>query len=121
MGSTYVIGQEANASTSSVPRYFYGLRRTDDGDLYFVRTDTLSPIDTIVINNEGATDADFQDFTWGQDFFEGRDVYHNVIYDNLNYEQFRWDDRDLYYYLDSNGNLTVRIAQVYSYPDPENA
>jgi hypothetical protein len=43
------------------------------------------------------------------------------VYDNLNYEQFRWDDRDLYYYLDANGNLTIRIAQVYSYPDPENA
>jgi hypothetical protein len=120
MGSTYVIGQEVTLDPTT-PRFFYGLRRTDDGELYFVRTDILNPSESIVINNEGSVDQDFQDFVWGQDFFEGRDVFHNKVYDNLKYEQYRWDNKDLYYYLDSNGNLTIRIGQTYTYPDPQNA
>ena len=86
------------------PRYFYALRRTDGGDLYFCRVDQALGQDSVTINNPAAVGDDFTDFSSGADFFEGRDVYHNIVYPNLNYEQMRWDERDLYYYIDDDGN-----------------
>ena len=34
-------------------RYFYGLRRTDDGDLFIAKVDQLKSNDSIQINVEG--------------------------------------------------------------------
>ena len=52
----------------------------------------------------------------GIDFLEGRDVNHDVVYGNLTYEQYRWDNRNLYYYIDDDGQLVVRISEEYLYP-----
>jgi hypothetical protein len=103
------------------PRYFYALRRTDEGTLYFVRTDQLvDNSDSIQINAPGDVNNDFTDFSVGNDFFEGRDVYHNLVYPNLNYEQMRWDDKSVYYYINSNGELVARIGQAYAYTQQDN-
>ena len=39
-------------------RYFYGLRRTDDGELFIAKVDQLSANDSIQINNEGDKNQD---------------------------------------------------------------
>jgi hypothetical protein len=112
-----------NASTEFLggePRFFYGLRRTDEGTLYFVRSDTMFGSDTVQINAPGDANNDFIDFASGSDFFEGRDVYHNLVYPNLTYEQIRWDSRSVYYYINNNGELVARIGAVYSYTQPDN-
>jgi len=116
-----LVGNVPQEVLGNAPRYFYGLRKTADGDLYFVRVDQMSKSDSITINNPGDVNDDFTEFEVGVDFFEGRDVYHNLVYANLNYEQYRWDDRNLYYFMDANGNLIVRIGQKYSYPNSNNA
>ena len=36
---------------------------------------------------------------------------HNLVYENLNYEQFRWDDANLVYYINDEGELVVRVNQ----------
>ena len=41
---------------------------------------------------------------------------HEKVYENLNYEQFKWDNRSLMYYIDDSGNLVVRINEGYTYP-----
>jgi hypothetical protein len=97
-------------------RYFYGLRRTDDGELFIAKVDQLKSNDSIQINVEGDQDQNYEDFDQGQDFFEGRDVNHEKIYANLNYEQFRWDNRNINYYIDDSGNLVARINEGYTYP-----
>ena len=97
-------------------RYLYGLRRTDEGELFLGRSDQLSDTDDIVINNPGFAEDNFTDFEEGQDFYEGRDVYHNLIYKNLNYEQFRWDNRNIYYYVNAEGELVARLNKTYTYP-----
>ena len=97
-------------------RYFYGLRRTDDGELFIAKVDQLKSNDSIQINVEGDQDHNYEDFDQGQDFFEGRDVNHEKIYANLNYEQFRWDNRNINYYIDDSGNLVARINEGYTYP-----
>ena len=99
-----------------VPRYFYGLRRTDNGELYLGKVDQLRADDSINLNNIGATEDNFPDFDVGIDFYEGRDVNHNLVYENLNYEQYRWDGRDMFYYINDAGELVIRINEKYSYP-----
>tara|TARA_X000001036_G_scaffold439930_2_gene493171 strand:- start:37 stop:396 length:360 start_codon:yes stop_codon:yes gene_type:complete len=97
-------------------RFFYGLRRTDDGELYVAKVDQLKSHDSIQINKEGDPAQNYEDFQQGEDFLEGRDVNHARVYTNLNYEQFRWDNRNISYYIDDSGNLVARINEDYTYP-----
>ena len=98
-------------------RFFYGLRRTDEGELFIGKADQMKTTDSITINNPGDPTDNYPNFEQGQDFFEGRDVNHNLVYQNLNYEQFRWDDRNISYYVDSDGELVARINQKYTYDE----
>ena len=61
-------------------RFFYGLRRTDDGELFLAKSDQLKTQDSITINNPGDPTNNYPSFEQGQDFNEGRDVNHNLIY-----------------------------------------
>jgi len=97
-------------------RYFYGLRRTDAGELYLGKVDLMSTSDALQINKPGNPTENYSNFTRGVDFFEGRDVQHTKVYDNLNYEQFRWDGRNILYYIDSDGQLVLRVNEPYTYP-----
>ena len=101
--------------------YFYGLNRNDDNGfltLYKVKTD--SAYDSITIQTP-AVDAPgnriYEDFSPGVDFFEGRDLEHNLVYDNLFYEQYKWDSRNIFYYIDEEGNFSARINSVYNYSE----
>ena len=98
-------------------RYFYGLRRTDSGELFLGKLDQLSLTDTIQINKEGDVVDNFPDFDEGAEFFEGRDSAHNLTYKNLNYEQFKHDDRDIFYYVNSEGELCLRVNEDHTYDD----
>lgn len=115
---TYYVGTTPQDIISSLSgsRYFYGLRRTDDGDLYFVRIDQVLGNDSIEINSPGDPEENFEDFELSVDFYDGRDEDHNLVYENLNYEQYRWDDRSIYYYIDDDGQLVARINAGYTYP-----
>jgi hypothetical protein len=97
-------------------RYFYGLRRTSQGELYLGKIDQLQGNESIEINQSGDPLENYEDFVQGEDFFEGRDVKHQILYDNLNYEQFRWDNRNVLYYIDDEGQLVIRINEDYTYP-----
>jgi hypothetical protein len=97
-------------------RYFYALRRTDEGELYFTRINQLTETATVAINFSGAMEENYNEFAQGLDFFEGRDVHHELVFENLQYEQYRWDDCNLYYFIDDTGNLVVRMYSAYQYP-----
>lgn len=88
-------------------RYFYGLRRTDNGDVFFGKYDQLRS-ESLTINNPGESIDNYNNFEEGQDFFEGRDVNHEIVFDNLNYEQFRWDSRNLTYSINDDGDFIVK-------------
>tara|TARA_B110000503_G_scaffold66683_1_gene104646 strand:- start:2130 stop:2504 length:375 start_codon:yes stop_codon:yes gene_type:complete len=98
-------------------RFFYGLRRTDNGELFIAKADQLKTEDSITINTPGDPTQNYSSFEQGQDFYEGRDVNHDLVYENLNYEQFRWDDRNISYYIDAEGELVARINQKYVYDE----
>jgi hypothetical protein len=99
------------------PRYFYGLRREDDGTLYFTRNDQLTSTSAITLNVAGSNSNNFENFEYGVDFFDGRlATDHSRPYPNLYFDQYRWDNKNCYYYIDqATGQLIVRINQAYTY------
>jgi hypothetical protein len=109
------IGQSPDSESVRHNRFFYGIRRDDDGNLYLARFDSQSGTDTLVINNPGDAVDNWEDFEIGIDFFEGRGLDHELTYANINYEQYRWDDRMLSYYLNSDGELVLKFGNR-SYP-----
>jgi hypothetical protein len=98
-------------------RYFYGLRRTDDGELFVAKMDQMSTTDGVTINKPGDPTNNYPSFEEGQDFYEGRDVNHNLVYKNLNYEQMRWDGRNISYYVNSEGELIARVNHSFTYDE----
>jgi hypothetical protein len=101
---------------SGNPRYFLALRRTEEGTLYFAKIDQINSTDTIQINIPGPNSGNYEDFEYGVDFFDGRAATdHSRPYANLFYDQYRWDDKNIFYYIDSEGGLVVRVNQSYSY------
>ena len=124
---TYYIGGEISLSDilgEGNPRFFYALRRQDDGpttgNLYFTKIDQLSSIDTITLNVPGSTNNNFETFEYGIDFFDGRLASdHSRPYPNLAFDQYRWDGKNCYYYINDNGELVVSINQVYVYSGDE--
>jgi hypothetical protein len=116
---TYYIGNEYNLSDvlgEGNPRFFYGLQRTEDGTLYFYKIDQLRDTDTITLNVPGPNNSNFEQFEYGIDFFDGRlAVDHSRPYPNLVFDQYRWDGKDCYYYVNDNGELVVRVNKVYEY------
>ena len=116
---TYYIGGEANTIDllgPGNPRYFYGLRRTDDGSLYFTKVDQITSTEEITVNVIGPGAGNWENFEWGVDFFDGRlGSDHSRPYPNLYFDQYRWDQRNMYYYINATGQLAVRIGQPYNY------
>jgi hypothetical protein len=120
---TYYVGNEFNLNDilgEGSARYFYALRRQDtgvnDGTLYFDRIDNLSSTDVLTLNVPGNSTNNFENFEYGIDFFDGRlATDHSRPYSNLYFDQYRWDNKNCYYYIDAAGELVVRINQVYTY------
>lgn len=116
---TYYIGNEINEAAllgEGNARFFYALRRTDDGTVYFDKVDQLTSTETITVNVAGPNSGNFEDFEYGVDYFDGRLADdHSRPYPNLYFDQFRWDNQNCYYYINSNGELVVRINQAYVY------
>ena len=119
---TYYIGNEVNLDDvlgAGNPRYFYALRRTDSGDLFFSKIDQLQDTDAITINSPGPNAENFEDFEYGVDYFDGRlPEDHSRPFENLYFDQYRWDGKNCFYYInETTGELVVRINQSYTaYP-----
>tara|TARA_B100000586_G_C19861839_1_gene323185 strand:- start:189 stop:536 length:348 start_codon:yes stop_codon:yes gene_type:complete len=96
-------------------RYFYGLRRTSEGELFISKVDLLELKDGVQVNRPGAVSDNFNDFSRGVDFFDGRDGQHRKNYKNLVYEQYKWDGRNIFYYVNTDGELVLRINEQYTY------
>lgn len=118
---TYFIGNTPEQVASGfIKRYFYGLRRNDDGELFLVRVDQLQGGDenVVVINDLGIEEENFPDFEEGIDFLDGIDTEGNVVYPNLRYPQLKWDGRSLIYYIEQDtGFLVQRISEGYDFPE----
>ena len=114
--STYYLGRSPEDTLGDSPRYWYALRRNNDGELYIVRSDQVLDKEAYQLNIPGPPEENFEDFEPGVDFFDGVDADHELVYENMYYPQYRWDNRSIFYYVDSEGLLVQRINQGYTYP-----
>lgn len=119
---TYYIGNEISLTDllgEGNPRFFYALRRSDpDGTLYFDKIDQIKDTSSVSINVPGNNANNYENFEYGVDFFDGRLAEdHSRPYPNLYFDQYRFDNKNCYYYIDDTGELVVRINQAYTYAD----
>jgi hypothetical protein len=116
---TYYVGGEVSQNDllgTDVPRYFYGLARDDNGTLYFYKIDQIASTSSLVVNAPGASSQNFSEFEYGVDFFDGRLASnHSRPYANLTFDQYRWDNKNIYYYIDTQGNFVASVNQQYTY------
>jgi hypothetical protein len=76
----------------------------------------LQSTESITVNVAGPSAQNFEDFEYGVDYFDGRlEEDHSRPFINLFYDQYRWDGKNMYYYINANGELVVRINQKYNY------
>jgi hypothetical protein len=115
MNNNYYLGNDPYSRLGDTPRFFYGLRKNENGSLFLERSDQLKGADSITINNPGEDTGNYNDFEVGVDFFEGIDINHNPVFDNLKYQQYRWDDRAIFYYVNDDGELVARVNNGYEY------
>lgn len=116
MPSTYYLGTSPDEALGDSPRYWYALRRNEDGELFLLRSDQLKDKDSIELNLPGDPAENFEDFEPGVDYFDGIAEDHEPEYDNLVWVQYRWDNRNMLYYIGPEGRLVQRINQGYTYP-----
>lgn len=120
--TTYYVGNNPDQLIQQLgeARYLYALRRDEQGYLYLYKTDQLAGNDdTFQVNKIGDDPTkDYTDFEFGVDFFDGRLETHEIdpAIENINWEQYRWDSRNIFYYINDNGEFVVRVNQPYDYP-----
>ena len=118
--SYYIGTSPTDVLNGFIKRYFYGLRRNDDGELFLVVLDQLrgGQENVVIVNDLGIAQENYPDFEEGIDFLDGIDLDHEVIYPNLRYAQFKWENRSLLYYIEQDtGFFVQRISEAYDYPD----
>jgi hypothetical protein len=115
--SPHYAGANISEALGENKRWFYALRRTDEGTLYLTRVDQLTSTEAVIINDQGLPENDFEEFEYGVDFFDGRDANdHSRPYLNLHFDQYRWDNQTVYYYINANGEFVVRVnGPAYAY------
>lgn len=116
MANTYYLGTAPEDVLGSTPRYWYGIRKNENGSLFLVKNDNITDSASIDVNEIGDLEDNYNDFEVGVDFYEGINVNHERMFANLKYPQYRWDNRSILYYIDSEGQLVARINQSYTYP-----
>jgi len=116
MAQVFGVGIDRLQETLANNRFFYGLRRTEQGELYMVKSDLLRLEDGVQLNRPGNVDENYNNWSRGEDFFEGRDQQHRKVYPNLVYEQYKWDGRNVFYYVNSEGELVLKVNEAHTYP-----
>jgi hypothetical protein len=115
MTTNYYLGTDPQTRLGDTPRFFYALRKNENGSLFLQRSDQLKTDTSIELNRVGDESGNYTDFEVGVDFFEGIDVNHNAVFENLKYQQYRWDNRPMFYYIDDEGQLVAVVNNGHTY------
>jgi hypothetical protein len=114
-GGTYYIGNSPDTILDAYngSRFFYALRKDENEFLYLTKVDMVLDSTSEIRLNESNPDStkDFQNFEFGVDFFDKRLPNKDDDPDiaNMRYQQYRWDAKNLDYYVNSDGELIVKI------------
>jgi hypothetical protein len=113
--SNYYLGNSPADILGTNPRYFYAIRKNENGSLFLEKNDQLLDTDSIAVNEIGPLEENYNDFEVGIDFFEGVNANHEKVFGNLKYPQYRWDNKSVIYYINEEGELVARINQDYTH------
>lgn len=113
MTTPYVLGKSVEEYNNPTSTYLYALRRTEDGDLYLLKVSETDPDASFKLFGEEVP-ADFEDYQLGDDFFNGRNEDHELVYDtaDVKYEQWKWLNSQQTYYIDADGNFTLSTGNL---------
>lgn len=115
---SYYLGTSPEFLLGSNPaRYFYALRRNNDGELFYVIIDQLKDKSDVEINTPGLVEENFTDFEQGVDYYDGIREDREKEYNNLKWPQLKWGGIPLFYYVNIEGQLVQRANNSYPYPD----
>lgn len=112
-----IIGNEHTLYDGLDNRYFYGIFRNDDGELFLTVVDQTDPTAELTINAPGDPLNNYPGFEEGIDYFEGRNKNHDLSYKNLEHEQYRWDNVRAIYYINDEGELVMRRHRPYTHEE----
>lgn len=118
--NNYYLGQTPEEYFNKNEKWFYGIKRDANGFLVLTKVNLDSSTDTIELqdlNNIGAIERTYDGFEEGVDYFDGVDAARNQSFVGLNFEQYKWAADDLYYYVNGEGQLCVRINVPYNYSE----
>lgn len=107
--SPYVLGKSIDEFKNSPGTYLFALRRTEDGDLYLLKSKLTEAGDSAQLFGDDMP-AEFIDYDFpGDDFFDGRGADKELEFstDDVKYEQWKWEDSIRSYYLDTDGNFVL--------------
>ena len=96
------VGSHPEGQTSD--RYFRALRRDDDGQLFVAKVDIASPTDNLQVNRPGGPMVTSVTGKLVKTFLK-EEILPVLVFDNLVYEQMRWDEKNIYYYVNEGGEL----------------
>ena len=51
----------------------------------------------------------------GEDFLKAEIQQHRTVYKNPVYEQYKWDGRNLFYYVNKEGELVLKVNEAQTY------
>lgn len=120
MANNYYLGQTPEEFFNKNERYFYGIRRDENGFLALTKVNMDTSTDAIEVqdlNSIGSIERTYDGFEDGVDFFDGVDAARVAAFTGLKYEQYKWSADDLYYYVNGEGQLCVRINIPYNYSE----
>lgn len=120
--SNFYLGRSPDTgSVNEEEGFFYGLRRDEVNGWVIVDKINLDAsfesVELTDLNSYTGTGREFENFEQGVDFYDGRDASHNLLYDGLKYEQYKWSGDDLYYFINEEGQLCVRVDREYFYSE----
>lgn len=118
--NSYYAGQTPEEYFNKTEKYFYGVKRDAEGFLVVTKVNldtSTDSIDIVDLPSMGDLSQTFDMLEEGVDFFEGIDTDRTNNYEGLNFEQYKWSADDLYYYVDGEGRLCVRVNVAYNYAE----
>lgn len=114
---TQYIGPSPDYSTTS-NRYLYALRRDSEGTLYIARLDSKDSTESITLVNDVLPESlsALIDLDSGE-YFDGRsNITRELASTALNYEQWRWENKFISYYINTDGEFVALVGEDRTYP-----
>jgi hypothetical protein len=117
----HVIGASAEgfANLDERPRYYYGLRRDEEGTLWLGKADLKDPNDNVRLYAQPLTrDGGLSPIPF-HEFFNQRELYDTDATnpeEALYYQQWRIDKVKISYYIDDNGEFVASVGADRTYP-----